>query len=277
MPRIAMTKREVANFLQTDFANTVTGIINRLIGTELVGWNMDFLVGETPFHMVSVGYKINLAELWHNTGHSFAFLERGLLVTRDRTNLFNRMAVRVGMLWGIYGEMLWRGAFSREDFPDVVFSEMDLPMLPSAWYAREMGLPIGNIICCCDEDSMLWELFSHGTLHLGRGKTVSEEIVFLLDQVVGGDVNVRLQAAKEFGGVFSLTAEELGRLQKGISICVVSQSRMGQLMALLKGKGYAATEEGAAAYGALQYFRAANRTSAPAMVLLEKPRLFLDF
>ena len=42
----------------------------------------------------------------------------------------------------------------------VVCGNFDLPM--SAWYARAWGLPIGNIICCCNENGNLWNLIHHG-------------------------------------------------------------------------------------------------------------------
>ena len=34
----------------------------------------------------------------------------------------------------------------------------------SAWYARHWGLPIGNIICACNENNGLWDLHCHGQL-----------------------------------------------------------------------------------------------------------------
>lgn len=276
MGKSVLTPKEVNSFLAMDFANTVTGIINRLIGTELLGWNMDFLVGRSPFRLVTMSYKIHIAELWHNVGRSFAFLERGLLVsTQNRNDLKNRVAVRIGILWGVFGEMLWQNTFSREDLPDVVISEKDLPMLPGAWLARNMGLPLGNIVCCCEEKSPVWELFTYGTLHIKRNEEVSEEILLFLENVLGESARERLLAAKEFGGVFSLKADELLQLQKGVCVSVVSQDRLEQLKELLKARGYTAGEEGASAYGALQYYRAVKRSTAPAIVLLENMPEFM--
>jgi len=44
----------------------------------------------------------------------------------------------------------------------VISGDFTLPI--SAWYLRKMGFPIGNIICCCNENNQFWDLLCNGQM-----------------------------------------------------------------------------------------------------------------
>lgn len=115
----------------------------------------------------------------------------------------------------------------------VVCGNFDLPM--SAWYARAWGLPIGNIICCCNENGNLWNLIHHGQFRTDMVSTPTgtpEADVTLpagLERLIyacGGlaEVDIYLDACRR-GGMYCPRDSVLSRLGEGLDVSVVSSRR----------------------------------------------------
>ena len=56
----------LAAYERMSFGETTAAILNLFFGTELKGWDVDFAVGRQAMELVSAGYKVFMAESWHN-------------------------------------------------------------------------------------------------------------------------------------------------------------------------------------------------------------------
>ena len=192
-----------------------------------------------------------------------------------------KTAVGIAVLFGIFGEFARAGITEHEKRVDisVVCGNFDLPM--SAWYARAWGLPIGNIICCCNENGNLWNLIHHGQF---RTDTVSvptgtpEADVTLpagLERLIyacGGlaEVDIYLDACRR-GGMYCPRDSVLPRLGEGLDVSVVSSRRMISTISGIRGSaGYLLSPYAALAYAGLLDFRGRTGESCHALVLAEK-------
>ena len=96
----------------------------------------------------------------------------------------------------------------------------------AVWYARQMGLPVANIICGCYQNSSVWEL-----LHLGEAHT--DELPEELERLVFGTLGIE-EVKRYCGqtGTYRLLTADLERLRKGLFAAVVSQERVDAARAL---------------------------------------------
>ena len=247
---------------------------------------MEFCVGRYPVRLVNLPQRIIAGECWHNPEWTFDHLVH-ILAEQLRGGCpgadggWAKTAVGIAVLFGIFGEFARAGITEHEKRVDisVLCGNFDLPM--SAWYARAWGLPIGNIICCCNENGNLWNLIHHGQF---RTDTVSvptgtpEADVTLpagLERLIyacGGlaEVDIYLDACRR-GGMYCPRDSVLSRLGEGLDVSVVSSRRMISTISGIRGSaGYLLSPYAALAYAGLLDFRGRTGESCHALVLAEK-------
>ena len=169
------SREEIDALKEKSFHQCVAEVLNRLFNTKLTRWDVEFCVGRYPVRLVNLPQRIIAGECWHNPEWTFDHLVH-ILAEQLRGGCpgadggWAKTAVGIAVLFGIFGEFARAGITEHEKHVDisVVCGNFDLPM--SAWYARAWGLPIGNIICCCNENGNLWNLIHHGQF---RTDTVS--------------------------------------------------------------------------------------------------------
>lgn len=146
----------------------------------------------------------------------------------------------------------------------VMTGDMKAPV--SAWYARQWGLPIGSIICCCNENNGLWNLICHGQMHMGAlsiqtflpeaDVTVPEELERLI--AVCGDA-MELESWLECcrtGRTYVPSEKTLSRLREGMFVSVVSSGRIrNTIPTVYATHKYLAAPSTALGYAGLQDYR----------------------
>ena len=139
--------RELA---QKPFGQRVAEILNRLFGVKLSCWDVDVCIGRSPVQLAPLGHRTLVAELWHNPGRSYDHMARELaeqlLNEPNYRQGWLAIALRIAVLFGIYGRL------PSDEPADISLICGDFTAPVSAWYARAWGLPIGNIVCCCNEN-----------------------------------------------------------------------------------------------------------------------------
>lgn len=192
------------------------------------------------------------------------------------------VAVRIAVLAGIFGELNREGLKEKMDI-SVVSGDFSGPI--SAWYARSWGLPIGNIICCCNENNSLWDLLTHGQLRtdavciptgLSQADVVVPEHLERLISRLGGEEEMEdYVGCCRRGGMYCPNEELLGKLREGLYASVVSSQRVERTIRGAYGThGYLLSPASALAYGGLLDYRAKIGTLHPALVLTgESPLL----
>lgn len=235
------TPEEIAGLEELPFNQCAADLLNRMFGTKLTGWDIDFCVGRYPVRLVELGHRIVMGESWHNPEWNYDRMARRLagLLRKEETAAADgwvEIAVRICVLFGIYGEMLRSGRIRAGEPVDisVVSGEFSGPM--SAWYARAWGLPVGNIICCCNENSEIWNLICHGQLRTDSVSvatstpeadvTLPAQLERLIHACGGSEEVLRYLDACRRGGMYVPSDWVLPKLREGLFVSVISSHRI---------------------------------------------------
>ena len=249
----------LAGFENMNTGEAIAAIMNVFFGTQLSGWDVDFAVGRQAVDLVSAGYKVSLAESWHNPAGSHSSLVQRLyhLVTRGEhsyvmQNLWFRTAVDIALLFAVYGK------FCRQEIYefDVAIQTGDLQQLLAVRYAQRMGLPINQIILGSMDGDGLWELFSFGTYQIGRKERLSclEALLWLEFDYNEAENYIRTFRNK---GIYRIAADKLERLRRNLFVSVVGDNRVKNVTdSALHSNNYRMESPTARAFAALQDYRA---------------------
>ena len=208
----------LAKFENMNAGEAIAAIMNLFFGTQLSGWDVDFAIGRQAIDLVSAGYKVSLAESWHNPMGMHTSLVQRLyhLVTRGEhsyvaPNLWFRTAVDIAILFAVYGK------FCRQEIYefDVALQTGDLQQLLAVRYGQKMGLPIKQIILGSMDGDGLWELFSFGTYQIGRKERLSclEALLWLEFDYIEAEKYISIFNGK---GIYRTSPDKLERLRKDL-------------------------------------------------------------
>ena len=146
-------------------------ILNTFFACGLTGYEVDLTIGRNAVRCTAINNRLVMAECWHNSHWRFAYIEQALSDRLRRENIGDkpgnwvRIAIRVAVLFGIYGIMLANQQVSERMPLDIAVTAADFSTGMACWYAREMGLPIGNIICGCNANGAVWEMLYRGQIN----------------------------------------------------------------------------------------------------------------
>ena len=279
MPKL--TPQEIDSLKGKSFGQRVADILNRFFSAHLSGWDVDFCIGRKPVKLVSMSNRILIAETWHNLDWDFAGMVRNLsdLLLADGyagcvPGRWAWIAVRIAVLFGIFGELENADSKSKIDIA-VVAGDFSVPF--SAWYAREMGLPIGTIIVSCSEGSGVWELLRNGQI---RTDSVffPRELERMIFVAAGFEAAQDFRNAYRTGKSYIPRRDVVDKLRRGMAPAVISGKRSDSAIRnLFRDNNYIMDKDTAWAYCGLQDHLALAKESSTAFVLSEKsPACSLD-
>jgi threonine synthase len=265
----------------------VAKVLNTLFQTDITGWDVDFCVGRNPVRLDKLSQKILLGECWHTPGGTFREMTHalaGLFTPEQKEGPFGcwmEIALRIAVLFGIYGELSRNGMASADHPFDVSVVSGDFSAPISAWYARKWGLPVGNIVCCCNENGNLWNLVSHGQLRTDgvavctdtteADVVVPEQLERLVSAVCGEDVVEHYLNCVRTGSTWYLDEPYLSAFRQGLYVTVVGSHRMHDTIVSFFGTNRAVLSPyGALACAGLQDYRSRTGESRWGLVLSER-------
>lgn len=268
---------EILRLGEKPFGQCVTEIFNLFFGTHLNAWDMDFSVGKHPIRLRSLNHRIIIGETWHNLSHSFSGMVQKIssaaMEPEDRESVPGAWAwitLRIGVFFGLYGELLRQGSIATGQALDVALPCGDFSIPISAWYAKAMGLPIGNIICGSRENSALWQL-----MHQGELETKEEDLPAYLEQLIfsglgSGEACRYLEICRK-GGTYVLKAADLQQMRSGLFAAVVGEDRVASVIrGVSRTQNYVLTPELALSYAGLRDFRARTSEIRVTLMLMER-------
>lgn len=268
-------REEIEALKDMSFGACLALVLNKLFLPRLNGVELDFALGRRAVQPVEMSHRVVFAELWHNIHWDFDWIVEEL-IRRLRAESQQELpmtewagiAVRVAVLFGVFGQLLRSGSVTVEQGLDVAAVAGDFTVPMAAWYAREMGLPIGSIICC-DEKSGVWDLLNHGQVRTAEKLPAGlERLIF---GCLGGEEACRYARICDKGGIYALEEEELDRLRRGLFVSVVSARRRGRTISnVYSAKGYLMGPETAMAYAGLQDYRATAGEGRLALILARR-------
>lgn len=290
----AFTPEEIDGFAMKNPNQAIAEILNLLFDCNLNRWDVDFAVGRYPVRMTTMNHRIAVAESWHNAQWDFSATVHGLTArireSRNRDTVpgeWSWIAVRIAVLFGVFGELMRDGIASRIHPVDFAVPSGDFTAVMAAWYARSWGLPIGNILICCNENNNLWDLVYHGQMRTSNTiqSTTTPECDYVippsLERLVhacGGEADVDrfLQNCRESRGFFP-EEQALVTLQTGLHAVVVSQKRLASTIPnAYSTHDYVFGPYSALTYAGLMDYRARTGESSYGLILSERGALCDD-
>lgn len=269
------------------FSHCVADLLNLFFPCRLTNWDVEFCVGRYPVRITYIGSKILIAETWHNLEERYSRLEKALRekictdASLDETPSWVAIAIRIAVLFGIFGELSRSGAVGPEKPIDISVPTGDFSVAMSVWYGRKMGLPIGNIICSCNENSGVWDLLHLGQLNTGAVavKTASPEADFVVPEhlerlifnTLGVDETLRFCECCRRGGIYAPAKENEDVLREGMYAAVVSQGRMASVISNVeRTTHYILGPYEALAYSGLMDYRTKTGETRGALLISER-------
>lgn len=250
------------------FGHRVAAVLNALFNTRLDGWDVEFAIGRFPVRLMPLGSRITLAETWHNPDWKFIRVMKSLerMVRNGAespadSGQWMAVAVRIALLFGIVPDL---GSTP----VDIALPEGDFSGPMAAWYARQWGLPIGNIIVCCGENSGLWSLTHQGEVR-GQAPEGLERLIFC---TMGSDM-ARQFAADPTG--FRLCEKQVQALRGAIHTQVVSRKRTEDMLrSIYKTTQHVPEPDAAMAYSGLMGYRSKTTERWQGLILSENAPFF---
>ena len=249
----------LASFERMGFGEAAACIFNLFFGTKLSGWDVDFAVGRQTLDLVSAGYKVCLAESWHNPAGSHEYLVQKLhqLVTGERcaaqdVNMWFRTTVDIAILFAVYGKYCRQEIY---EF-DIAVETGDLQQLLAVRCAQKMGLPIRKIILGSIDGDGVWEFFSHGGYQRNRKYSpVGLEALLWLE--FGYGEAAEYASSMDRRSIYKLNDVRLAMFKHGVFATVVGDNRAANIVeSTIRTNNYQMELSTARAFAALQDYRA---------------------
>lgn len=270
-----MEKADLLALAQQTFCQRLAQVLNQFFNARLTAWDVELCCGKNPAALVPISHRILVAETWHNHDLDYAMLEGRLAAricgyedTGRKPASWVGIAIRIAMLFAIYGELLCSEDTRPDALIDIAVASGDFAAPMAAWYAREMGLPIGNIICS-QEDASVWNL-----LHQGEVRTdgqMPENLERLIFAVFGVEETLRYCEICEKGRIYTTRPGTLETLRRGMYATVSSQDRVNTLIpSVCRMAGYIMGPWTALAYSGLQDYRANTGENRLALLLSDR-------
>ena len=282
------TQEEILKLKEKSFGQNVADILNLFFNARLDGWDVDFSIGRYPTKLVAMSHRIIFAEVWHNPDLDFSRLVRNLTGrirgtedTVDEPTNWAWIAVRIAVLFGIFGELLRINMVEMDRPVDVAVPSGDFTAPMAVWYARYMGLPIANIICGCNDNGGIWDLLHHGQIHTDTAvektltpagdHTVPPDLERLIYGTMDQEETNKFLRACESGRIYTPPEACFEDLRRGMYAGVVSGSRMESIIrSFYNTSTYMMDPYSALAYCSLQDYRTRYAETRTAVVLSEK-------
>ncbi len=264
----------------------VARILNDFFDTKLGRLDVEFAVGRKFFGLARLNQRTVVAELWRNSETSFEGLSRRLniLIRGDMDSrepgLWMRIVCRIALAFAAFAKLRTGGVIPPGQIMDTAVLTGDFEGPYALWAARKMGLPVGEIICCCNDNNGIWDLLNRGQMRLGgrplRTQTPKCDITapvaleLLVHGVLQRDDVERYLAARSRGAILYLGADQHRRFRAGFYAGVVSDKRMAMAITnLYKTNGYILCPYSALVYMGLLDYHSQPGPRRPALMLTE--------
>lgn len=287
---------QIGQLAEMPFNHSVAEILNLFFGTKIDGSEMGLGIGKYPVKLIGLNGKVTVVEVWHNPVYRFDRLVFGIEKVIRQSDQIGKsptdwlwIAARIAVMFGVYGQLVQKGSIIKGQIIDIAVPSGDLSRLMAAWYARKMGLPVGTIICCCNENNALWSLLHKGELrtdliapHTNTPEcdyAVPTDLERLIFAAFGHEEVDRFLETCMTGGTYYLNQEQMEHLCEGVHVSVVGAKRMGSAIPnLYKTTGFLPDPYSALSYCGLVDYRSITGVSRQAVILSEESPLFsLEF
>ena len=286
-----MDAKAVAAMGTKSFGQNVADMLELFFSIKVSGWDVEMAIGRRCCLLKPINSRLQVAELFRNSSGDINrfihILSTGIHPDGDligKPSEWSNVGVRIALLAGLMGELI-RAGQARPDSPvNLAMAAGDFSGPMAAWYARQMGMPIGTIICGCNENGGPWELLHHGELDgsIAVQNTSTPECDYaihpglerLIHGACGQEEAVRYTWDIAEGGTYRPEPHIFDSLRQGMFAAVISRVRVETITpSVYHTARYVLSPYSALAYGALADFRARGGNGNPTVLLAEKSPL----
>lgn len=277
----SFSKEEITAFGEKSFGEAVAQLLNMFFSCQLTGWDVDFCVGRNAVRLFAMNHKIIISELWHNPAANYSYIVDSLF--RKITNNTGRcaptdwvrIAVGIAVLFGVYSEMLRQKMTAPDQVVDISVPVDDFVAPIAAWYARCMGLPLGVIICTCDENSPVWDLLHRGTFTTAAADIATQLGVERLISALFGVLEAnRYSEVCRDGRIYTVNEDNQNVLRNNF-FCAVAGTKRAEttINSIFRSNTYIIDPFTALCHGGLQDYRSRTGGNRTTLLLAEKTPL----
>ncbi len=278
---------DILAMAERSFSQNVAHVLNQFFSAELTGWDVDFALGRNPVVLQQAANRVTIAECWHNARMDFDYAVQMLSDKLRKEEIgkpacnWTEIAIAISFLAGIYGAYIREDPNRIQTPVDVAISTGSFAMPMAGWYARAMGMNIGNIVCGCNANGGVWDLLHLGEISTGAlaHKTVAPEADYtvprnlerLIHATLGVEETRRYLQYCQAGKVYGPGSDKLDTLRRGMFAAVISDSRVKTLIpGIYSTNSYIYGPYSILAYASLMDYRAKTGESRPAIVLCQR-------
>lgn len=278
--------QDISGLKDHSFGENVARILNIFFNAGLTGWDVEFSIGRNAVQNAAINNRLVIAECWHNSHWRFDYFVQAVSDKLRKENQGDvptnwvRIAIEIATIFGIYGNMLSEGLVNERIALDIAVTAGDFSMPMAAVYARQMGLPIGNIICGCNANGAVWELLHRGQVNTSAVAVksctplsdcaVPRNLERLICATAGSMETERYLESCRTGTVFQANEVTFDKVREGLFASVNSDSRVNSLiMNFYNTNHYVLSPYAALAFGSLTDYRAKTGESRTALLLAE--------
>lgn len=287
-----LERQQIRRLAEKSFSQNVADIINLFFSTQLDSWAIEFSIGRYPVKIRSIGSREMVAETWHNPVWKFERLAKGIEKAirqsddvREIPSDWLMIAARIGVLFGIFGELMGQGKVSISEPIDIAVPCGDFSAPMAVWYARQMGLPVSAILCCCNENDGAWKLLHQGEIRTDMAvfhtptplcdHAVPADLERLLFAKLGIKEAIMFSQACENGSVFYLEPEQLKKVREGLYVPVTGRKRLeSAVKSLYRSCGYGADVYTALCYSGILDYRSVTGEGRAVLLLAEESPVY---
>ena len=204
----------------------------------------------------------------------------GVLLSSANSINIGRLAPQVVYYFLAYASLMKQGRVSYGDLVDYVVPTGNFGDILAGWYAKQLGLPVGRLVCASNANRVLTDFLTTGVYDRRREfyKTsspsmdilVSSNLERLLYYAAGGDTEtvkndmLRLQNS----GYYKISAGALDFIKKDFSAyCCDEAETLAEIRRCFRETGYLPDTHTAVALHAAQEYKAKESGGAPVVVL----------
>lgn len=262
-------------------------ILNLFFGTGITELDLDYILGRNCNRLSTMSHRVVIGELWHNAQWNYASAVQAVSDALRREHKgeaptdWVETAVRIASIFALYGQIVAEGVIASGEMLDIAVPVGNFAAPMAAWYARKMGLPVGTIICGCNENSALWDLIN--LADMATGDTVAETLTPLCDhqvpaglarliyETLGLDETLRYIEICQKGRHYALDEERFEVLKQGYFTAVSSISRIDSVIRnVYSTTQYILSPYDALAYGALLDYRSKSGQGSTCLLISER-------
>ena len=169
-----------------------------------------------------------------------------------------------------YAKLYKNGVIAKDEKINVVVPTGNFGNILAAFYAKNMGLPIGKLICASNENKVLFDFFSTGTYDRNRefiltsspsmDILISSNLERLIYRIAGNDAeaNAKLMASLSSDGKYAITDEMKEQLADFYGNYTSEDETASTIKKLYEDTGYIIDTHTAVAAGVYDKYKAAT-------------------